>query len=212
MPGPAARPASTTCCGPGRLKVTAPEDPAQYATTGIPDVLFGRMLPRLPRAPRCGRRPTVPRRSGSCPSACCDSGPLFSSITDGHEHHCLRFEELRYLQEGDQVAGPLRRAVPLRRLPRQQAQPERFWNGPRSWGLAAMVNKSSTTWRQRWTTAGRGLRGRMEAAAARYPQLIKRPLVVTAGEASQGFRGQRLQGPLRRGPVMRVPSSTWPAS
>ena len=56
-------------------------------------------------------------------------------------------------------------------------------------GFAAMVNKSSTTWRQ--------LPENRKAAASdaewklllrEYPQLIKRPLVVTAdGVVTQGF-------------------------
>jgi len=56
-------------------------------------------------------------------------------------------------------------------------------------GLAAMINRSSTTWRQ--------LPEHRKAAASdaewklllrEYPQLIKRPLVVTAdGRVSQGF-------------------------
>lgn len=56
-------------------------------------------------------------------------------------------------------------------------------------GLAAMVNKSSTTWRQ--------LPDNRKAAASdaewklllrEYPQLIKRPVVVTTdGVVSQGF-------------------------
>ena len=56
-------------------------------------------------------------------------------------------------------------------------------------GLAAMVNKSSTTWRQ--------LPDNRKAAASdaewklllrEYPQLIKRPLVLTAdGVVTQGF-------------------------
>ena len=56
-------------------------------------------------------------------------------------------------------------------------------------GLAAMVNKSCTTWRQ--------LPDNRKAAASdaewklllrEYPQLIKRPVVVTAdGVVSQGF-------------------------
>ncbi|HRO28615.1 MAG TPA: arsenate reductase [Luteimonas sp.] len=62
------------------------------------------------------------------------------------------------------------------------------WAG-RLGGFAAMVNKSSTTWRQ--------LPDNRKAAASdaewklllrEYPQLIRRPVVVTDdGEISQGF-------------------------
>ena len=56
-------------------------------------------------------------------------------------------------------------------------------------GLEAMVNKSSTTWRQLPDNRkAAGSDAEWKLLLREYPQLIRRPLVVTGdGEVSQGF-------------------------
>ena len=123
---------------------------------------------------------------------------LVSTLIQELHDHPLRPQELRHLQEGAQLAGPLRRGARLRRLPRRsRSRRRRCCTGRQALGgWDAMVNKSSTTWRNlpaQPQDAGFGCG--VEAAAARIPAAdppsgawSPDDGVVTQGFTDNGFK------------------------